>query len=55
MTGVEFYTDRAGFWRWRVTAANGQIVAASSEGFASKQKAQENYRLVRASGDEASK
>lgn len=52
MSGIEFYTDRAGYWRWRVKGANGEIVAASSEGFASKQKAQENYRLTTSAGDQ---
>jgi uncharacterized protein YegP (UPF0339 family) len=30
------YQDRAGQWRWRLLAANGEIVKASSEGFANK-------------------
>jgi len=29
----EFYTDRAGKWRWRVFARNGRIVGASSQGY----------------------
>lgn len=33
-------------WRWRVLAANGRIVAASSEGFARKEGAEENARLT---------
>lgn len=41
----EYYQDKTGDWRWRVTAANDEITEASSEGFASRQKAQENYRL----------
>ncbi len=33
-TTVEFYTDQAGEWRWRIVAAeNGQTLAASSEGY----------------------
>lgn len=46
MTRLEFYVDDAGFHRWRIRAGNGEIVAASSEGFATKQKAEENYRLT---------
>ncbi len=30
---MEFYIDEAGKWRWRLKAANGEIVGASSEGF----------------------
>ena len=29
----EFYKDKAGEWRWRRTAPNGEIVGASSEGY----------------------
>jgi uncharacterized protein YegP (UPF0339 family) len=31
-------------WRWRVIARNGKIVAASSEGFASRSGAKRNLR-----------
>lgn len=47
---LEFYevvtpvkSDR---WRWRITAANGRIVAASSEGFARREGAVENATLT---------
>jgi len=43
---IEFYKDKAGKYRWRVTAQNGEIVGASSQGFASKQKAMENSTLL---------
>jgi uncharacterized protein YegP (UPF0339 family) len=33
-------------WRWRVVAANGRIVAASSEGFARRDGAVENATLT---------
>lgn len=33
-------------WRWRVIAPNGRIVAASSEGFFSKEGAEENAHLT---------
>ena len=32
----EIYKDKAGEWRWRRTASNGQIVGASSEGYVNK-------------------
>lgn len=41
-----YYKDRAGKHRWRITGKNGEIVGASSQGFASKQKAEENLELV---------
>lgn len=33
---LEFYKDNADEWRWRITAANGQIVHAATEGYGSK-------------------
>jgi uncharacterized protein len=45
-TDVEFYVDAEGDHRWRVQAANGEIVAASSEGFETRAGAEENFRLV---------
>lgn len=41
----EFYKDKAEEWRWRKKAANNKIVAASSEGFSSKQVAVDNAKL----------
>ena len=49
---VEFYGD-ASFrsfrtqWRWRVTHSNGLILAASSEGFATRSGAKRNFGRVR--------
>ena len=43
---TEFYQDNAKEWRWRITAANGEIVAASSEGFKSEGGAKSNYRIT---------
>ena len=43
---VEFYEDDAGEHRWRVFAANGESVAASSEGFYSQQGAINNAKLT---------
>lgn len=33
MIHFEIFKDRAGEWRWRLRAANGQILATSSEGY----------------------
>lgn len=40
------YTDKAGKWRWQLLAGNGEIVAASSQGYASKANAERNARRV---------
>ena len=42
----DYSKDERGKWRWTQTANNGEIIGASTQGFASKQKAQENYALV---------
>ena len=33
----EVYKDKAGEWRWRVKAANGQIIASAHEGYKNRQ------------------
>lgn len=33
---VEIYQDKAGEWRWRILAGNGQTMADSGEGYDSK-------------------
>ena len=43
---IEFYQDSAKEHRWRVVAANNEIVGASSEGFHSEQGAVNNARLT---------
>ena len=43
---VEFYEDKAGKYRWRITAANNEIVGGSTQGFSTKQKAEENLDLL---------
>lgn len=42
----EIYTDAEGKYRWRLTSPNGEIVGASSQGFASKESAERNAKLV---------
>lgn len=43
----ETYPDSAGEYRWRLTAANGEILGASSEGFSSESEAGKNaWRVI---------
>ena len=49
----ELYRDSAGEWRWRLVATNGNIVADSGEGYASKQGAQRGIDSVRRIAPEA--
>lgn len=39
---IRIYKDRVGNWRWRITAANGEKVGASSEGFSTRRAARDN-------------
>lgn len=43
---VEYYTDKAGEYRWRIVAKNGVIIGASSEGFNSMSHAKKNLMLI---------
>jgi uncharacterized protein YegP (UPF0339 family) len=45
--GFEVYQDRAGEWRWRLRAKNGQIVANGGEAFASKGNVLRSIKAVR--------
>ncbi|PSQ38602.1 DUF1508 domain-containing protein [Halobacteriales archaeon SW_5_70_135] len=49
----ELYRDSAGEWRWRLVATNGNIVADSGEGYASKQGARRGIDSVRRIAPEA--
>lgn len=40
MDKTEVYQDKAGEWRWRRKAPNGEIIADSNEGYDSKWNAQ---------------
>lgn len=40
----EIYQDRAGEWRWRRTAPNGEIVGASTEGYKNRSGCVENAK-----------
>lgn len=41
------YKDARGEWRWRLKAANGNIICASSEGYTSKQSAQHSIESTK--------
>jgi uncharacterized protein YegP (UPF0339 family) len=43
---VEFYKDNADEWRWRVTARNGSIVHAATEGYTSLDGAKKNLESL---------
>ncbi|GAB3319219.1 HVO_2922 family protein [Haloplanus salinarum] len=49
----ELYQDKAGEWRWRLVVANGNIIADSGEGYASKQGAKRGIGSVKSSAPEA--
>jgi hypothetical protein len=49
----ELYADRDGDYRWRLVHDNGNIIADSGEGYASKQKARQGIESVRANAPEA--
>lgn len=43
----EIYEDRAGKWRWRLVHNNGNIIADSGEGYASRQKCEQGLGSVK--------
>ncbi|MFB6104989.1 MAG: HVO_2922 family protein [Halobacteriaceae archaeon] len=43
----ELYEDRSGEWRWRLVHDNGNIIADSGEGYASRQKCRQGLESVR--------
>lgn len=53
MWKFEIYSDVGGSYRWRLLAANGQIVASSGESFASKANAIRAAENVRDNAAEA--
>jgi uncharacterized protein YegP (UPF0339 family) len=52
-TGFEVYRDAAGEWRWRLVHENGNILATSGEGYASRQKARQGIDSVRENAADA--
>jgi len=43
----ELFTDKAGQWRWRLRHTNGNIIADSGEGYASRQKCKQGIESVK--------
>jgi hypothetical protein len=49
----EIFEDRAGDYRWRLRHSNGNIIADSGEGYASKQKAKQGIQSVKNNAPDA--
>ena len=49
----ELYRDKAEEWRWRLRHGNGNIIADSGEGYASKAKARQGIESVKANAPDA--
>lgn len=47
----EVYRDGANYWRWRLKAANHQIVAISGEGYHNRGDCEHAIDLVKSSAD----
>ena len=45
--GFEIFEDKAGEWRWRLRASNGELVAVSEQGFSSKSGVVRSLDVVR--------
>jgi hypothetical protein len=43
----ELYEDSAGQYRWRLVHSNGNIIADSGEGYATRQKARQGIESVK--------
>jgi len=50
----ELYRDAAGEWRWRLVVPNGNIIADSGEGYASKQGAERGIESVKTNAPDTS-
>ena len=46
-TGFEIYRDKGGKWRWRLVHENGNVIADSGQGYASRAKARQGVESVR--------
>jgi len=47
----QLYKDKAGEWRWRLLARNGESIATSGEGYKNKADCRHAIDLVKASAD----
>lgn len=43
----EMYQDKAGEWRWRFKAGNGQIIATASESYKQKKSCEHSIELIK--------
>ncbi len=47
MTNIDMYQDKASEWRWRLKdPTNGEIIAASTEGYVRREDAEANVRRI---------
>ena len=51
---LNFYTDKADKWRWRLTHNNGKIIAAACQGYKDKQACIDNCERVVMKGRDVS-
>ena len=49
----ELFTDSADQWRWRLVHENGNIIADSGEGYASRQKCKQGLESVKQNAPDA--
>jgi len=49
----EVYEDREGKWRWRLVHDNGNIIADSGEGYATRQKCEQGLASVKQNAPDA--
>ncbi|MFB6172665.1 MAG: HVO_2922 family protein [Haloarculaceae archaeon] len=49
----ELYEDHEGKYRWRLVHRNGNIIADSGEGYASRQKARQGIESVKSNAPDA--
>ncbi len=54
MTHFEVFIDNAEEYRWRLRAANGEIIADSSEGYKAKDSCLHGIELVKTEAPDAS-
>jgi uncharacterized protein YegP (UPF0339 family) len=52
-TGFEVYEDRAGRWRWRLVHRNGNVIADSGSGYATRRGARETLATIQESVGDA--
>ena len=45
------YTDNKGEWRWRLRAANNEIIAVSSEGYTTEASCDHSINLVKSTNE----